>query len=143
MHRCTDAPIKHFRRAAMTTSTPTTGPAGANGPLRGSAARDWATIQERQFRAGFIAVPDHYRVGPGTRLLDAGCGAGMAAQLAAARGATVAGYDAAEALLTIARERTPGGDFRLADLEDVPFPDHSFDPSFPASRTATSTRPRS
>lgn len=51
----------------------------------------------------------------------------MAAQIAATRGAHVSGFDAAEALLAIARERVPDGEFRLADLEDVPFDDASFD----------------
>lgn len=46
------------------------------------------------------------------RLLDMGCGLGLAAQLAAGRGAQVAGLDAAETSIAIARERTPEGDFR-------------------------------
>ncbi len=36
-------------------------------------------------------------------------------------------FDAAEGLLAIARERTPKGDFRLGDLEELPFADRSFD----------------
>jgi SAM-dependent methyltransferase len=67
------------------------------------------------------------RVTAGTRYLDVGCGAGRAAQIAAARGAQVFGIDAAEALLEIARRRTPNGDFRQGDLEDLPFDDRSFD----------------
>ncbi len=110
-----------------TTETPTTGTAKANGPLWGSAASDWASIQEGQFRAGFEAAFAHCGVGPGTDVLDAGCGAGMAAQIAAARGARVSGFDAADALLAIARTRVPAGDFRLADLEAVPFEDDRFD----------------
>jgi SAM-dependent methyltransferase len=51
----------------------------------------------------------------------------MAARLSAARGAAVAGVDAAEALLEIARERTPEGDFRQGDLEALPFVDDAFD----------------
>jgi SAM-dependent methyltransferase len=51
----------------------------------------------------------------------------MAARLAADRGAAVSGFDAAGALLAVARRRVPGGDFRLADLEEVPFADASFD----------------
>lgn len=51
----------------------------------------------------------------------------MAAALSASLGATVAGLDASEALLEIARERTPGGDFRRGDLEALPFEDDSFD----------------
>jgi len=63
----------------MTTDCPTTGTASVNGALWGWSARDWASIQEGQFR------------------------------------------------LAIARERVPSGDFRVADLEDVPFDDETLD----------------
>ncbi|MCX7287763.1 MAG: class I SAM-dependent methyltransferase [Rhodobacterales bacterium] len=111
----------------MAGETPVAGTATVNGVLWGTSARDWAQIQEGQFKAGFEAVLHHCDVGPGTDYLDAGCGAGMAAMLAAGRGARVSGFDAAEALLAIARERVPDGDFRTADLESVPFADASFD----------------
>lgn len=105
----------------------TTHTSQSNGRLWGARARDWADVQEGQCAAAYHAVLAHAGVGPGTRHLDVGCGAGMAAMLSAARGATVAGIDAAEALLDIARERTPGGDFRHGDLEALPFDDASFD----------------
>lgn len=111
----------------MTTERRTTGTAGANGPLWGASARDWAMIQEGQFRPGYEAVLDHCGVGPETDYLDAGCGAGMAAHLALLQGARVSGFDAAPGLLEIARERVPQGDFRVADLEEVPFAEASFD----------------
>jgi len=109
--------------------TTATGPgtAGVNGPLWGAAAADWSQIQEGQFRAGYDAVLHHCGVGAGVDYLDAGCGSGMAAGIAAARGARVHGFDAAEALLAIARARVPDGVFHLADLETVPFADASFD----------------
>jgi hypothetical protein len=47
--------------------------------------------------------------------------------MAADRGATVAGIDAAEQLIRIAAERTPGGDFRAGDLESLPWRADSFD----------------
>lgn len=104
--------------------TPT---ADTNGRLWGARARDWAEVQEGQCAAAFHAVLDHAGVGPGMRHLDVGCGAGMAAALSASRGAAVGGMDAAEALLQIARDRTPAGDFRQGDLEALPFDDDSFD----------------
>lgn len=113
--------------AMMTTNSSTSRTAKANGPLWGSSAGDWASIQEGQFKAGYEAVLAHCRVGPETDYLDAGCGAGMAAQIAASLGAKVSGFDAAEALLAIARDRVPDGVFRVADLEDVPFGNASFD----------------
>ena len=93
----------------------------------GARARDWAEIQEVQFAAAFHAVLAHAGIGHGTLQLDAGCGAGMAAALAASMGARVAGIDAAEGMLEIARERTPGGDFRQGDLEALPWGDSAFD----------------
>lgn len=100
---------------------------GVNGPLWGARARDWANVQEGQCAAAYHAVLAHAGVGPGVRHLDAGCGAGMAAALSASLGAAVSGIDAADALLSIARERTPTGDFRQGDLEELPFGDASFD----------------
>lgn len=97
-----------------------------NGPLWGSRARDWADIQEGQCRPAYETILRRF-VKKGTRYLDAGCGAGGAASIAAQRGAKVSGIDAAENLLAIARERTPSGDFRLGDLETLPFADRSFD----------------
>ena len=101
--------------------------AEANGRLWGARAHDWAEVQEGQCAAAYHAVLAHAGVGPGTRHLDVGCGAGMAASLSAARGAAVCGIDAAEALLAIARQRTPAGDFRQGDVEALPFEDDSFD----------------
>lgn len=101
--------------------------ARTNGRLWGAHARDWADVQEGQFAAAYHAVFERVAVGPSTRHLDAGCGAGMAAALSAELGAAVAGVDAAPALLEIARERTPDGDFRHGDIEELPFDDDSFD----------------
>jgi ubiquinone/menaquinone biosynthesis C-methylase UbiE len=107
------------------TDSPRTSP--ANGRLWGTRARDWADIQEGQCRAAYEAVFDGLSLGPGTRYCDLGCGAGGAARLAADRGAEVSGIDAAEGLLEIARGRVAGADFRVADLEALPFPDGMFD----------------
>jgi SAM-dependent methyltransferase len=90
-------------------------------------ARDWADFQEVTVRPVFQAVLERTGVGPGTRYLDAGCGSGMAAQMAADRGAEVWGVDAAEEMLSIARARVPAGDFRRGDLEELPFADEAFD----------------
>lgn len=97
-----------------------------NGRLWGAQARDWADVQEGQCRAVFDAVFDALSLRPGTRYCDVGCGAGLAA-LAFQRGAKVAGVDAAEGLLGVASARVTGGAFHLGDLEELPFPDGTFD----------------
>jgi SAM-dependent methyltransferase len=63
----------------------------------------------------------------GMSYLDVGCGAGLAAQLAAERGAQVSGLDASENLLEIARTRVADGDFQVGELESLPFQDGAFD----------------
>jgi SAM-dependent methyltransferase len=75
----------------------------------------------------YEAVFDEVGVRGGTRLLDVGCGPGLGAKIAAARGARVAGLDGAAASLVIARERTPQGDFQDGALEDLPWSDGTFD----------------
>jgi SAM-dependent methyltransferase len=98
-----------------------------NGRLWGARARDWAEFQEVQVAPVFEVVLQRTGVGPGTRHLDVGCGASVAGHMAAARGARVWGIDASDALIAIARENTPGGDFRVADFEALPFGDATFD----------------
>ena len=47
--------------------------------------------------------------------------------MAADRGAEVAGIDASSELIGVAAERTPGADFRVGDLEALPWGSDSFD----------------
>src|SRR5437016_4597109 len=96
--------------------------------LWGPGARDWSDYNEPMCTPFYEAVLDATGVGPGTRLLDVGCGGGFAMLLAARRGATVSGIDATPALLDIARERVPGASLAVADLEDpLPFDAGEFD----------------
>jgi ubiquinone/menaquinone biosynthesis C-methylase UbiE len=97
------------------------------GSLWGARTRDYANLAEGCFRPAYERVFAETEVRPGTRLLDVGCGPGLAAQIAAQRGAHVAGLDAAEASLAIAREQTPSGDFRRGDMQHLPWADRSFD----------------
>lgn len=96
------------------------------GELWGHAARDWSTIQEPSFAPLWRAALDAIGAGPGVRVLDAGCGSGGACLLAAGRGASVFGVDPSVNLITIARERLPAADFRIAEMENLPFPNADF-----------------
>jgi SAM-dependent methyltransferase len=78
------------------------------------------------------ALLDAAHVGPGTRVLDAGCGHGDLCAAAAARGATPVGIDLAEGMVGAARAAHPQLEFRVADAEDLPFPDASFDAALAA-----------
>jgi SAM-dependent methyltransferase len=100
------------------------------GPLFGGRARDWAETWEGPRGWGtpvYEHVLDRVRIGSGPRVLDCGCDAGRFARMAADRGASVAGIDAAERLIEIAAERTSEGDFWVGDLEALPWPEDCFD----------------
>lgn len=103
------------------------------GELWSAAASDWAELQEPMHTPLFEAMLRAAQVGENTRLLDAGCGAGTASMLAAKKGAQISGVDAATALINIAVSHTPSGDFRVGDLEELPFDDNTFDVVFAAN----------
>jgi SAM-dependent methyltransferase len=102
------------------------GTATIQGTLWGAAAQDWAELQEPSGAPLYEATFDAMGLTAGTRLLDLGCGAGLALQLAAKRGVKVAGFDASEALLAVARSRLVDTDLRQGDLEDLPYDPDSF-----------------
>ncbi len=97
------------------------------GDLWGARAREWADLQESSFRGLYDAAFDAAGLGPGSALLDVGCGAGLALQIAQERGASVAGLDAAAGLAEIAARRCPGAVIRVGDVEQLPFGADAFD----------------
>jgi len=103
------------------------GTSAIQGALWGAHAEDWANIAEPTTRPLWVAMQDAAGVGKGTRFLDLGCGAGGASELAASKGAEVAGIDASENLIEIARRRIPSGRFEVGDLEELPFESHAYD----------------
>jgi ubiquinone/menaquinone biosynthesis C-methylase UbiE len=68
---------------------------------------------------------------PGDRVLDVACGSGTAALVAARRYCQVTGIDYVPALIERARARSAASgleaEFRVADAQDLPFEDDSFD----------------
>ena len=113
--------------APMSTTTPTViGSATVEGDLWSARAQDWADIQELVQRPLFTAILQEVMQGPHVDLLDVGCGSGLFAAMAAAA-ARVSGIDAAGALLAVAKRRTPQADFRVGEMELLPFDSRSFD----------------
>jgi SAM-dependent methyltransferase len=63
----------------------------------------------------------------GPSVLDVGCGSGELCELAASRGARVSGIEAAAELVEFARRTVPEADLRVGPIEQLPWPDESFD----------------
>src|SRR5262245_53562436 len=103
-----------------------TGSAARWGPLWGARSADWAAVEEQQLSTYREAIR---RVGisAGQRVLEVGCGSGVFVRVAADLGADVAGLDASEQLIQIARRRVPEADLRVGDMEALPWPDATFD----------------
>jgi SAM-dependent methyltransferase len=70
---------------------------------------------------------DAVGAGPGTRLIDVGCGPGTITAAAAARGARAVGVDLAAGMLALGRARHPHLELLEGDAEALPFPDGTFD----------------
>ncbi len=103
------------------------GSAVLHGRLWGARAREWADLQEVQHKAEYETVFDRLAVRHGTMYCDVGCASGVAAEIAWRRGARVSGLDAADNFIEVARERVPSGDFRVGEMERLPFMSGMFD----------------
>ena len=73
------------------------------------------------------ALLDAASVGPGTRLLDVGCGSGSVTVAAVGRGAAVRAMDAEPGMVAATRRAAPGVDVRIGSLPRLPNPDDEFD----------------
>jgi SAM-dependent methyltransferase/alkylhydroperoxidase family enzyme len=93
----------------------------------GRQAATFATLSEPSNCREYVALHHHLDLDAGDRLLDVACGAGLALELGALRGATCAGIDASSRLLAVARDRLPDADLRLGDMHAMPWDDGAFD----------------
>ena len=86
----------------------------------GRRAVDFSTLSEPSACREYVAVHQRLGIGVGDRVLDIACGSGLALELATARGALGAGIDASPRLVAVARDRNPGADIRVGDMELLP-----------------------
>ncbi|MGC1238232.1 MAG: methyltransferase domain-containing protein [Acidimicrobiales bacterium] len=93
----------------------------------GRRAIEFATLSEPANCREYVALHELLGVTKGERLLDIACGAGLAVELAALRGAECAGVDASERLIKVARDRSPSADLRVGDMHALPWDDSTFD----------------
>ena len=93
----------------------------------GRKAVEFATLSEPGNCREYVTMHHRLGVSTGDRLLDVACGAGLAVELAALRGAQCAGLDASPRLVAIARDRSPDADLRVGDMNALPWAEDSFD----------------
>lgn len=110
-----------------TTTGARPGSAAMQDDLWSPRARDYAELQEGLFRPLYESVLQRPEVAGAAALLDVGCGPGLAAQVFSQEIANVSGIDASVAFIAIARQRLPDRDFRVGEMEALPYADASFD----------------
>jgi ubiquinone/menaquinone biosynthesis C-methylase UbiE len=72
-------------------------------------------------------IVDGLGIRPGQRVLDIGCGHGVAATYVLERGAQYLGVDRSAKMIEAAAKRNPTGEFRVAELEALDLGDRRFD----------------
>jgi SAM-dependent methyltransferase len=92
----------------------------------GRKAAEFAALSEPSNCREYVTMHHRLGVDAGDRLLDVACGAGLAIELAALRGADVAGIDASARLVAVARDRSPQADIRVGDMHALPWDDGAF-----------------
>lgn len=95
--------------------------------LWGPGAELWAEKHEAYALDLADWLFDRLELNGDTHLLDAGCGAGGSVLKASARGIRVSGTDVAPEMLEICKRRAPNVEFHLADSEELPFANATFD----------------
>ncbi|WP_103510738.1 class I SAM-dependent methyltransferase [Streptomyces sp. SM13] len=118
----------------MTDATDVTDMAPAPTPFDHAERRIWSGKAEPYARtyARLCAHPvaallDAAEVGPGSRVLDVGCGSGTVSAEAVARGASVDAADAEPGMAEATRRAAPTADVRVAHLPELPYEEDTFD----------------
>ncbi|OCC09976.1 class I SAM-dependent methyltransferase [Streptomyces sp. PTY087I2] len=112
----------------------TDGTASATTPFDDAERRIWSGRAEAYARtyARLCAYPapallDAAEAGPGTRVLDVGCGTGTVSAAAVARGASVYAADADPGMVAATRRAVPGVTPHIARLPELPYANDTFD----------------
>lgn len=90
-------------------------------------APGYAATMAPSLRPVAAEVVRRAELAPGERVLDIGCGTGIAAAAALGNGRTVLGVDGAAAMLEIARREAPGATFEVMDFNQLELLDGSWD----------------
>lgn len=101
--------------------------ATVEGPAWSAAASGWFAYWADFATPAREAVARAAGVGKHTSVLDVACGSGEFCALAERLGGRVSGIDAASGLIAFARRRAAAADLRVGPMEQLPWPDATFD----------------
>lgn len=90
-------------------------------------ASEWAELWGGVAEPVWRVLVEVSEVGPGSRVLDVGCGNGDLLAHLGALGVLSAGLDPAPGMVALARSRVPASDVRLGSADHLPWPDGTFD----------------
>jgi SAM-dependent methyltransferase len=97
------------------------------GEAWGHAADDWSTLMEHYAVEVVAAIGQRCDIESGSRVLDMACGSGWAMRYFRGLGADVAGIDAADRLVGVAKERNPDSEVVYGSMFELPWNNGSFD----------------
>jgi SAM-dependent methyltransferase len=90
-------------------------------------AAEWSELWAPSAEPLWRIVADATGIVAGSRILDVGCGSGEFLAFAQGLGADAAGIDPAPGMVAIARTTAPGARVLEASVEELPWPDATFD----------------
>lgn len=97
------------------------------GEFWGTAPEDWALHLETCFIPVYKKIISKTGLKQGDSILDIGCGSGLFLKMAHAKTHSLNGIDLSDELLGIAHQRNPEAGLLNQDMNELPFPDKSFD----------------
>ncbi len=92
---------------------------GADADDWSAVAAEWSQLWGDHPRPLWIKIARTAGIGPGSRVLDVGCGSGEFLGHLAGLGAVVAGIDPAVGMIEHARQRLPGAELRVGTFDDL------------------------
>ena len=90
-------------------------------------AAEWSELWAGSAAPAHEALIAASGIRAGSRVLDVGCGSGQFLRTLGGLGAAASGVDPAAGMVALARTVAPLADIRLAEAENLPFADRSFD----------------
>ncbi len=100
---------------------------GADPDPWSAVAAEWSELWGDLVRPVWQIVATATGVGPGSRVLDVGCGTGEFLQEVRRLGAAATGIDPAPGMIDVARSRLPDVDLRVGSADNLPWLDDTFD----------------